>query len=81
MSKSAFRDDLEHLINRHSIENGSDTPDFMLADYLVNCLAAFETAIERREKWYSRPGPIGYGSPATSPATLPILKAALADKE
>jgi hypothetical protein len=33
-----FRDELEELINRHSMENGSNTPDFVLAEYLVKCL-------------------------------------------
>ena len=39
-----FKKDLEHLINKHSIENGSDTPDFILANYLCNCLISYENA-------------------------------------
>lgn len=30
--RTAFRDDLETLINRHSMENNSNTPDYILAD-------------------------------------------------
>jgi len=41
-------------INRVSAENGSNTPDFMLAEYLVDCLAAWDRAVTAREKWYGR---------------------------
>ncbi len=51
---SEFRKQLEHDINRHCMENGSDTPDFMLADYLVGCLELFDKTIAAREKWYGR---------------------------
>jgi hypothetical protein len=43
----------------HSMENGSNTPDFILANYLVDCLRAFERASNQREHWYGmahRPG-------------------------
>lgn len=49
---SDFVKELEDLINRNSIENGSNTPDFILAEYLRACLIAFETASNNREKWY-----------------------------
>lgn len=51
---TAFRQELEHLINKHNGENGSDTPDFILADFLSECLAAFDKAANAREKWHSR---------------------------
>lgn len=49
-----FRRELEYLINRYSKENGSDTPDFILADFLEGCLNLFDSAIKTREKWYGR---------------------------
>jgi len=49
-----FRKELEVLINKHSRENGSNTPDFILADYLQNCLMAFDSAVFAREQWYGR---------------------------
>lgn len=52
MSEPEFRKELEHLINRQSMENGSNTPDFILAEYLSACLEAFDTAVASREKWY-----------------------------
>ena len=58
-SASAFREELEHLINRHSKENGSNTPDYMLADFLCTCLVAFDATVRARDRWYGiapRPG-------------------------
>jgi len=51
---SEFEKELESLVNKHSIENESDTPDFILAQYLTGCLTVFTTAIQRREKWNGR---------------------------
>jgi hypothetical protein len=45
-------DDLRELLNRHSRENMSDTPDFILARYLMDCLAAFEAATRTRSAWH-----------------------------
>lgn len=49
-----FQDALRKLINQHSEENGSDTPDFILARYICRCLVAFNIATVEREKWYGR---------------------------
>lgn len=49
-----FEHDLRDLINRHSRENGSDTPDLVLAAYLVECLKAFDEAVVARDRWYGR---------------------------
>lgn len=51
---SDLRDEIETAINRHSAENGSNTPDFILANFLVQSLAAFDLAVCRREDWYGR---------------------------
>lgn len=45
-------EELRALLNRHSVENASDTPDFVLAEYLMDCLGVWETAVSRRDKWY-----------------------------
>lgn len=50
----SFRRRLEQLINEFSEENGSDTPDFILANYLIDCLDAFDNAVNHREVWYGR---------------------------
>lgn len=49
-----FEKELRNLINRYSQENGSDTPDFILAEYLNNCLKIFNDTLTKREKWYGR---------------------------
>lgn len=50
----AFQRDLQHLINAHSLENGSNTPDHLLAEYLIHCLQGFNTTVGMREIWYGR---------------------------
>ncbi len=49
-----FRKEIEQLINKYSMENASNTPDFILAKYLTSCLSSFDTAIQQRETWYGR---------------------------
>jgi hypothetical protein len=46
-----FRLELSHLLNRFSKENGCDTPDFVLAEYLHDCLTAFDKAVNLRSDW------------------------------
>ncbi len=45
--------DIKALLNKHSREDDSNTPDFILAEYLIACLCAFEVASNRREVWYN----------------------------
>lgn len=52
MDRVGFRKELEHIINKYSMESASNTPDFILARYLMGCLAAFEIAVVARGKWY-----------------------------
>lgn len=52
--QSRLRKEIEQAINKNSLENESDTPDFILAEYLTDCLHAFDKAVNRREKWYGR---------------------------
>lgn len=59
-----LRQELEHLLNRHSRENRSGTPDFILAGYLVRSLAAFDAATKERDKWWGFVPMIGGTVPA-----------------
>lgn len=52
--QTSFRKGLETLLNQHSRENESNTPDFILADYLTGCLRAFDSAVRMRADWYGR---------------------------
>lgn len=47
-----FRDELEILINRHSMENNSDTPDYILANYVMDCLGAYAKAHNHTNAWF-----------------------------
>lgn len=49
-----FQKALKDLINTYSIENDSNTPDWMIADYLVSCLKNWNYNILRREGWFGR---------------------------
>ena len=42
------------LVNSESAENDSNTPDWILGQYMMTCLKAFNTAVQQREQWYGR---------------------------
>lgn len=44
--------DIRKLLNGCSRENKSDTPDYILASYLMTCLNAYEVAINKRDAWF-----------------------------
>ena len=78
---SEFRRNLEKLLNRYSKEAGSNTPDFILAGFLIGCLDTYDNAVKQREDWYGRPAlkepihndPIAYfyGKPPTKENNCP----------
>ena len=47
-----FQAELAAVINKYSREGRSNTPDFILAGYLINCLEAYDAAMEWRGEWY-----------------------------
>lgn len=49
--RKAFTDELTSLINRHSLETYSGTPDFILAQTLANALWDFGRAMAERDRW------------------------------
>jgi hypothetical protein len=49
-----FRKSLVELLNKNSKENDSNTPDFILAEYLMLCLEAYNKTLQVRESWYGR---------------------------
>jgi hypothetical protein len=46
-----FEQALESLLNYHSMENDSGTPDFILASFLSSMLEAFNATIRSRAHW------------------------------
>ncbi len=59
---SSLREQIEHAINRASAENGSNTPDYILANYLTDCLDTFGKAVMRRSEFYGFRDAIGNGN-------------------
>lgn len=47
-----FQKELAGLINKHCVENESDTPDHILAKYICGCLDAWNEAVSMRSKWW-----------------------------
>jgi len=51
---SELRAELETAINKAGAEAGSNTPDFILAEYLAGCLESFDRAVHARARWYGK---------------------------
>jgi hypothetical protein len=51
---SEFTRELTALLSKYSIEDESDTPDFILSEYLNECLSTFAKIMDKRENWYGR---------------------------
>ena len=51
-TKITFEKELESLINRYSKENESNTPDFILAEYIKGCLKVYAETINKRDNWF-----------------------------
>lgn len=72
MERTQFELRLEELINEYNLENGSDTPDFILANYLNECIKNFDAAVKQREEWYGRQKHINDLPVDIQPTELPI---------
>lgn len=73
--KVPFLKQLQNLINCNSMENESDTPDFILASYLEGCLKVFGESVRAREAWYGRAKQslgLGTSAPEAPPAQAPL---------
>jgi len=47
-----FEKELTELINKHSLEGTcGDTPDFILAEFVINSLRAYSIASRRTKNW------------------------------
>jgi len=57
MRTPEFEKELTQLINRCSMERHSDTPDFILAlaEFLQQCLRAYNVALKQRATWSGMP--------------------------
>jgi len=58
MSGPLLEIELRKLLNCYSRENESNTPDYILAKFMMDCLDAYEMATNRRDKWFGiKPAP------------------------
>lgn len=70
-----FKDELIAALNRACAESRSNTPDFILAHYLIGCLNAFDVAVNERTAWYDpkiRAGAAQETEVAPIPCNLPF---------
>jgi hypothetical protein len=52
-----FEKKLREIINVHSLENESDTPDFILAEYMLDCFELPNGDTFKATHWMSKPEP------------------------
>ena len=52
--EKTLSNELSNLLNRYSRENDSNTPDFILANYMMMCLRAGEYLVNMREQWKNK---------------------------
>ena len=45
-SEEEFRKELQSLLNRYSIDNSMNTPDYVLAEYIIRCLYSLDCISE-----------------------------------
>ena len=64
---AAFMEDLTALLHRYGMEHGSNTPDFILAEYLLKCLETWNATVQRREQWYGREPSLVVADPPPTP--------------
>lgn len=60
---SSLESEIRSALNRHCAENASNTPDFILAAFLLACLDAFNLASNARQQWYGRDDRPGKAAP------------------
>ncbi len=48
----AFEHELTELINKHSVENVADTPDFILAGMICRMIEAMGPSIKKTLDWH-----------------------------
>jgi hypothetical protein len=51
--KISFEKELASLINKFGLDNLSNTPDYILADYLMDCFEIFHNTMNERDEWYN----------------------------
>ena len=76
-----LKQEIEHVLNKHSAENGSNTPDYILAQYLAQCIETFDSAVMAREAWYGRASSESFTSDNDQGMPVATLSSELTHKE
>ena len=53
-----FQNELTKLLNKHSLDNACNTPDFILSGFLTEQLETYRKVVNHNIKWHE-PTPIG----------------------
>lgn len=64
--EKTFEDQLRALLNTWSMENSSNTPDFVLCQFMAGSLEAFDGAVRQRDNWYGFK-PFSANAPTSGP--------------
>ena len=51
-NQAQFKSELESLINKLSIDNDTNTPDFILAEMIVDFVNNIAIKIKQRDEWF-----------------------------
>ena len=52
--RDSFVEALENLINSYGEEIGSNTPDYLLAQYLIESKRNFDRTVRQRDAWHAK---------------------------
>ena len=50
--EGSLSEDLQGVLNKHSAENQSNTPDYILAHFVTGVLDSYNEAVRQRDNWY-----------------------------
>lgn len=64
-----LREDIQTVLNSYNQEVASGTPDFILAGFLLDSLAAFDKATRERDRWWGFEPLIAGSVPAVGDTT------------
>ena len=53
-AQNTFQEDLQRILNYHSMDAKLGVPDFILASYIENILVDFDHANQATRRWLSR---------------------------
>lgn len=52
IEETSFKKELEILINKHSIENKCDMPDFLLSEMVCRFISVVDSSVKKNLDWH-----------------------------